>query len=35
MQTIMRSLLAQNMGVNSFGVQPADAIIEPDVTHAI
>jgi NTE family protein len=33
MQTIMRSLLAQNMGVNSFGVQPADAIIEPDVTQ--
>jgi len=32
-QTIMRSLLAQNKGVNSFGVQPADAIIEPDVTQ--
>ena len=31
-QTIMRSLLVQNKNVNSFGLQPADAIIEPDVT---
>ncbi len=32
-QTIMRSLLVQNKSVNSFGLQPADAIIEPDVTR--
>jgi predicted acylesterase/phospholipase RssA len=32
-QTIMRSLLVQNKSVNSFGIQPADAIIEPDVTR--
>jgi predicted acylesterase/phospholipase RssA/CRP-like cAMP-binding protein len=32
-QTIMRSLLVQNKNVNSFGLQPADAIIEPDVTR--
>jgi predicted acylesterase/phospholipase RssA/CRP-like cAMP-binding protein len=32
-QTIMRSLLVQNKSVNSFGLQPADAIIEPDVTQ--
>ena len=32
-QTIMRSLLVQNKSVNSFALQPADAIIEPDVTR--
>jgi len=31
-QTILRSLLVQNYCLNSFGVQPADLVIEPDVT---
>jgi NTE family protein len=31
-QTILRSLLVQNHSLNSFGVQPADVVIEPDVT---
>jgi predicted acylesterase/phospholipase RssA/CRP-like cAMP-binding protein len=30
--TIMRSLLVQNYSLNAFGVQPADVVIEPDVT---
>src|SRR6185436_10712469 len=32
MPTIVRSLLVQNYSLNAFGVQPADAVIEPDVT---
>ena len=28
----MRSLLVQNHNLNAFGVQPADVVIEPDVT---
>jgi NTE family protein len=28
----MRSLLVQNYNLNAFGVQPADVVIEPDVT---
>jgi predicted acylesterase/phospholipase RssA/CRP-like cAMP-binding protein len=32
LQTIMRSLLVQNYCLNAFGVQPADMVIEPDVT---
>lgn len=31
-QTLLRSLLVQNHNLNSFGVQPADVVIEPDVT---
>jgi predicted acylesterase/phospholipase RssA len=31
-QTLMRSLLVQNHCLNSLGVQPADMVIEPDVT---
>jgi predicted acylesterase/phospholipase RssA/CRP-like cAMP-binding protein len=31
-QTILRSLLVQNYSLNAFGVQPADVVIEPDVT---
>ncbi len=31
-QTILRSLLVQNHNLNAFGVQPADVVIEPDVT---
>jgi predicted acylesterase/phospholipase RssA/CRP-like cAMP-binding protein len=31
-QTILRSLLVQNYNLNAIGVQPADAVIEPDVT---
>ena len=30
--TILRSLLVQNHNLNAFGVQPADVVIEPDVT---
>ncbi len=30
--TILRSLLVQNYNLNAFGVQPADVVIEPDVT---
>ncbi len=30
--TLMRSLLVQNNNLNAFGVQPADVVIEPDVT---
>ncbi len=32
MPTILRSLLVQNYNLNAFGVQPADVVIEPDVT---
>ncbi len=31
-KTILRSLLVQNHSLNAFGVQPADVVIEPDVT---
>lgn len=31
-QTILRSYLVQNHRMNSIGVQPADFVIEPDVT---
>jgi predicted acylesterase/phospholipase RssA len=30
--TILRSLMVQNHNLNAFGVQPADVVIEPDVT---
>jgi predicted acylesterase/phospholipase RssA/CRP-like cAMP-binding protein len=30
--TLMRSLLVQNHSLNAYGVQPADVVIEPDVT---
>jgi NTE family protein len=32
LQTVLRSYLVQNMNMNSVGVQPADIVIEPDVT---
>ena len=32
MPTIVRSLLVQNYNLNAFGVQPADLVIEPDVS---
>lgn len=32
LQTVMRSLLVQSHNMNSIGVQPADVMIEPDVT---
>src|SRR5262245_48887253 len=31
-QTLLRSLLVQNHCLNAFGVQPADMVIEPDLT---
>lgn len=31
-QTLLRSLLVQNHSLNAFGVQPADVVIEPEVT---
>jgi predicted acylesterase/phospholipase RssA len=31
--TILRSLLVQNHSLNAIGVQPADVVIEPDVTR--
>jgi predicted acylesterase/phospholipase RssA/CRP-like cAMP-binding protein len=31
-QTLLRSLLVQNYNLNAVGVQPADVVIEPDVT---
>jgi predicted acylesterase/phospholipase RssA len=31
-QTLLRSLLVQNRNLNDIGVQPADVVIEPDVT---
>ncbi len=30
--TLLRSLLVQNYNLNAFGVQPADVVIEPDVS---
>jgi predicted acylesterase/phospholipase RssA len=33
LQTILRSYLVQNKNMNSVGVQPADVVIEPDVTQ--
>jgi NTE family protein len=32
LQTVMRSFLVQSVNMNSIGVQPADMVIEPDVT---
>ena len=32
-QTILRSYLVQSHAVNEVGVQPADVVIEPDVTQ--
>jgi predicted acylesterase/phospholipase RssA/CRP-like cAMP-binding protein len=32
LQTLLRSLLVQNYSLNAMGVQPADVVIEPDVT---
>ena len=32
MQTILRSYIVQSTNMNSIGVQPADVVIEPDVT---
>jgi predicted acylesterase/phospholipase RssA len=31
-QTLLRSLVVQNRSLNAIGVQPADVVIEPDVT---
>jgi predicted acylesterase/phospholipase RssA len=31
-QTVLRSYIVQSMNMNSIGVQPADIVIEPDVT---
>ena len=31
-QTLLRTYLVQNANLNSIGVQPADIVIEPDVT---
>ena len=31
-QTLLRSLVVQNRSMNAVGVQPADVVIEPDVT---
>ena len=31
-QTLLRSLTVQNHSLNAIGVQPADVVIEPDVT---
>jgi predicted acylesterase/phospholipase RssA/CRP-like cAMP-binding protein len=33
LQTLLRSLLVQNHSLNAIGVQPADVVIEPDVTR--
>ncbi len=33
LQTVLRSHMVQSMNMNSFGVQPADIVIEPDVTE--
>ncbi|MDC0936647.1 cyclic nucleotide-binding and patatin-like phospholipase domain-containing protein [Pirellulales bacterium] len=33
LQTLLRSYLVQNVNMNSIGVQPADIVIEPDVTE--
>jgi NTE family protein len=32
LQTLLRSLLVQSYSVNAYGVQPADVVIEPDVS---
>jgi NTE family protein len=32
LQTILRSYLVQSVNVNSVGIQPADVVIEPDVS---
>ena len=32
LQTLMRGYLVQSVNMNSVGVQPADFVIEPDVT---
>lgn len=32
-KTVLRSLLVQNHSLNAIGVQPADVVIEPDVTE--
>ena len=32
LQTVLRSFLVQSHSMNSIGVQPADVMIEPDVT---
>ena len=32
LQTVLRSYLVQNVNMNSVGVQPADVVIEPDMT---
>ena len=32
LQTVLRSFLVQSVNMNSVGVQPADVVIEPDVT---
>ncbi|MCA9439739.1 MAG: hypothetical protein KC964_02960, partial [Candidatus Omnitrophica bacterium] len=33
LQTILRGYIVQNRNMNSVGVQPADFVIEPDVTE--
>jgi hypothetical protein len=33
MPTIVRSLLVQNFNMNAVGVNPADLVIEPDVSN--
>lgn len=33
LQTILRSYLVQNVSVNAIGIQPADFVIEPDVSE--
>jgi NTE family protein len=33
MQTLLRTYLVQNASLNAIGVQPADIVIEPDVTN--
>ena len=32
LQTVLRSFLVQSVNMNSVGVQPADVVVEPDVT---
>ena len=32
LQTVLRSFLVQSVNMNSIGVQPADVVVEPDVT---
>jgi predicted acylesterase/phospholipase RssA len=33
LQTVLRSYLVQSVNMNSIGVQPADMVIEPDVSE--